>query len=86
MSAPDNPPAFPTRLRSTWDGTDTIPGMTLRDYFAGKALPVVLTGFLDDLRSGRPCPENWKDGVTQEAYQIADSMLQARAQPKEEGK
>jgi hypothetical protein len=44
-------------------------GMTLRDYFAAKALPTAAA--------------NWGEcgsliGIAQEAYEIADAMLEAR--------
>lgn len=36
----DNPPAFPTRVErgAPLGGFDIIPGMTLRDWFAGQVL------------------------------------------------
>ncbi len=57
-------PAFPT-----WSAKDVVQGMTLRDYFAAAAL----SGLLGD-------PERYgslKDFVT-DAYQIADTMMEAR--------
>jgi len=60
----NNPPAFPT-------GTGVAPynpGMTLRDYFAAKALP--------------QCFEvsATTDIAAREAYRMADAMLKAREQ------
>ena len=46
---------------------DMIPGMSLRDYFAGHALIAVS-------QSGY----NYYDKCTQHCYQIADAMLKAR--------
>lgn len=49
------------------DGTMASRGMTLRDYFAAKALPslVSLTSLTDD-------------DVAKQAYEIADAMIKAR--------
>ena len=63
----DNPPAFPRNYRS--DGHN---GMTLRDYFAAKAMqaaatnPIGADGFTFSERA------EW-------AYQQADAMLKERA-------
>ena len=57
-----NEPAFPT-------GTGVTPyksGMTLRDYFAAKAMQ----GLMD---AAMPMPE-----IAQAAYQMADDMLKER--------
>ena len=62
-------PAFPCT-----DGSDTTyRGMTLRDYFAAKAVTAVISAIMKD--EGH----NWtsKD-FAREAYEIADSMLAAR--------
>lgn len=55
------------------DETTTIPGLTLRDYFAVKVLPSLLNDFLT--------VENWEgfDAVAFSAYVIADAMLKARS-------
>ena len=46
-------------------------GMTLRDYFAAKALNVEL--------DGNPClNEEWRDDVARKCYLMADAMLKAR--------
>ena len=46
-------------------------GMTLRDYFAAKALNVEL--------SGNPCTnEEWRDDVARKCYLMADALLKAR--------
>lgn len=56
----ENPPAFP--------GRDLHRGMTLRDYFAGRALAGMIAGGVCDE------PEN----TARVAYQLADAMLKAR--------
>ena len=58
----DGGPAFP--IGSTPEEWGN--GMTLRDYFAAKALPVCMSEYSD--------PKN----IAHAAYLIADSMLKAR--------
>jgi hypothetical protein len=62
-----NEPAFPT-------GTGVTPyksGMTLRDYFAAKAMQAML--------SSPNCPMDVKESaLAKHAYQTADAMLKAR--------
>ncbi len=49
-------------------------GMTLRDYFAAKALPGILAPIMSD-----EC-HNWKSAdFASEAYAIADAMIAERA-------
>ncbi len=84
-------PAFP--VEGCWDengnfhGAQTgnargwAEGMTLRDYFAAKALPEIM-------RSMLPChagndgslAEDCYDDAAQRSYRIADAMLKAREQ------
>lgn len=67
MSALDND-------RNAQDVEDTLQlthGMSLRDYFAGKALPIAAALFPD----GAPC--GW-DTIAKVTYSIADAMLEAR--------
>ena len=47
-------------------------GMTLRDYFAAKAMQVVLyqCDYFPD--------EDWRMGVALDSYEMADAMLKAR--------
>ena len=57
---------------------DGIEGMTLRDYFAAKALPAI---YKDTTESARidGWPDKWRDYVAEEAYDMADAMLKARS-------
>ena len=51
-------------------------GMTLRDYFAAKAISPLLTGAV------LPTPEDRAKGsklIAEFAYEMADAMLKARA-------
>lgn len=52
-------------------------GMTLRDYFAAKALLGWLAGYPET--SSHPVVAGNEDKVAQEAYQMADAMLAARS-------
>ena len=75
-------PAFPTH-RLQWDyGSEERElatkhsGMTLRDYFAAKAMQAQLTAFWAmETRHG------WShDEIAREAYAMADAMLAARGE------
>lgn len=58
-------PAFPVQSAADWQAH----GMTLRDWFAGKAMQAYLTA-----------PDTgWEfDEVARAAYKMADAMLKAR--------
>lgn len=57
-----------------WDrGINVEWGMTIRDYFAAKALQMIVANDT----SGRP--ENFQDHYAEQAYAFADAMLKARA-------
>jgi len=66
---PTGGPAFP--------GVDHLgeayPGMTLRDYFAAKALQGLLADVPKFFHGS-----NWKQNTDECAYQMADLMLQER--------
>ena len=68
-------PAFPT-------GTGVTPynsGMTLRDYFAAKAMQ----SYAGDEAFGDACTfmgKDFNEEIARTAYQIADAMLKAREQ------
>ena len=63
-------PAFPTS-----NGGSPDDGMTLRDYFAGKAMQALITGpdVMDDHYE-----EETNEYVAKRSYFIADAMLKAR--------
>lgn len=86
MSEKDNGgPAFPVDFdyqvfepRTAIEAKRLMSGMTLRDYFAAKAMPACYAGaMLEFGRSGFP-DENWREGVAVDAYKMADAMLAAR--------
>ena len=62
FNKPTNPPAFPTGTGVT----PYNPGMTLRDYFAARAMQALIDN--DGLFSEIPA----------QAYELADAMLKAR--------
>lgn len=73
MSEKDNGgPAFPIPLNEgqSYQGHAPCDGMTMRDYFAAKAMQGFCT---------RP-PEDFADMrmVAEQAYELADAMLKAR--------
>ena len=67
-------PAFPIPLLpgQSWQGMAPCDGMTLRDYFAAKAMHASMTA---DPANEAPvdCHARW-------AYEMADAMLKAREQ------
>ena len=65
-------PAFPTEVVTTNDGW-IHSGMTLRDYFAAKAMQGLLIG----IESGK---EHQAALIPKIAYDMADVMLKAREQ------
>ena len=70
-----NQPAFPTKINTEhFSNPSTIynTGMTLRDYFAAKAMH----NFADQVSS--QSDQEWFDKVAQGAYRMADTMLKAR--------
>ena len=63
-----NEPAFPLETSTAFQN----PGMTLRDYFAAKALQ----NFRDQI--GSQSDQEWFDLMAEGAYRLADAMLKAR--------
>ena len=62
-----NPPAFPIPFETHNDG------MTLRDYFAAKAMQPLITASVTE-----PGCVGSADNISKCAYQFADAMLKAR--------
>jgi len=67
----NNPPAFPVQSVYIEDQETNSRGMTLRDYFAAKALQVFYKDLVGD-ESTHP------DSVAYWCYLMADAMLKAR--------
>lgn len=71
-------PAFPTdTAHQSGPNTWHEEGMTLRDYFAAKALPAIYEYACECARVDG-WERGWRNGVAAEAYAIADAMLKAR--------
>ena len=70
----NNPPVFPTEKHLRTDlPIEEQRGMTLRDYFAAKAMQ----GITSTLSGTAPV---LYDAIADDAYEIADAMLKAREQ------
>lgn len=72
-------PAFPVQA-SEYGGHGTCFGLTIRDYFAAKALQGVLS-FPGNLQADSWHDHAQPDQVAQQAYAYADAMLAARVKP-----
>ena len=68
----NNPPAFPQYIISN-NGTYVDGGMTLRDYFAAKAMQAIVTAWI----AKGTYPET-NLTVAESAYNLADAMLKAK--------
>jgi hypothetical protein len=70
-----NEPAFPfTEMHTHGTPYTQWKGMTLRDYFAAKAMQA----FLNEV--GWAADQKWFDGIAEGAYRMADAMLKARGE------
>lgn len=70
-----NPQAFPCEQGHTPEGLRNPtyePGMTLRDYFAAKTLPALID------RAYKRSEVLEVDYIAEDAYRLADAMLEAR--------
>lgn len=75
MTAPNNGgPAFPITAEQHPNGISPEMGMSLRDYFAAKALPVLMDLCRKDSDKGK----SYVDYVAGLSYKMADAMLKAR--------
>jgi hypothetical protein len=69
-----NEPAFPSFNYITQDGRENPQGMTLRDYFAAKAMQAFIHGFAHREEDNIVIPNN----ISQHSYVMADLMMEAR--------
>jgi len=72
-------PAFPVPPNTWYDKQ----GMTLRDYFAAKAMPIAAGG-LNQRGEDFTRPDQYSQLAT-DAYKLADAMLVAREDSKRSG-
>jgi hypothetical protein len=73
MSDKTSGPAFPVA-----DDASDMPGMTLRDYFAAKAMPATMAEFEDGWKQHAYESETFLQWAAERAYAMADAMLKAR--------
>jgi hypothetical protein len=73
-----NEPAFPIFPDTKFGHESAYQGMTLRDYFAAKAMPSILHYFLKE--DFHLKDNSWMEGVAMDAYKMADAMLKARGE------
>lgn len=89
---PENPPAFPVFTEyEQWDDeaaryrSHILPdgGMSLRDYFAAKALVGILDSCMSVMQDGDEFSTRWHNATNtaQMAYEMADAMLAERSKP-----
>jgi hypothetical protein len=69
-------PAFPVRFNKAADAA-SFKGMTLRDYFAAKALQGFWAADDEAIPEGQT-PEQCRNELCKKFYQWADAMLEAR--------
>ena len=74
MTRDDGGPAFPDHIDLHNTEIVDIPGMFLRDYFAGQALAGLCAFYKLNT------PED-QDTISKMAYQLSDAMLAERAKP-----
>jgi hypothetical protein len=67
-------PAFPQQFNGTTE--PSLSGMTLRDYFAARALQGLLSS-IGEWSTGTPDVE-FSNSVAIDSYWIADAMMEAR--------
>lgn len=71
-------PAFPNIKSDPWGKAYKIAGgVTVRDYFAAKAMQSLITTVALERHSINP-GLNIPDGIALDAYALADAMLKAR--------
>jgi len=73
-------PAFPIFPDTGGGHAAAFQGMSLRDYFAAKAMQVLMTE-TDGINDDNPGAPRWQSSeVAELAYEQADAMLKAREQ------
>jgi hypothetical protein len=76
----NNPPAFPSyEYQESYGQMMAVGGMTLRDYFAAKAMQVALAElWAQAVRVGEPHKNYISDTAAKFSYEVADAMMKAR--------
>lgn len=78
MSKNNGGPAFPTISRSDDGEVIRVEGMTLRDYFAAKAMYAFV--HRSNLIEEADTSAEWLKTIADASYEMADAMLKAREQ------
>lgn len=85
---PNGGPAFPRPFghnglssHEEHDSNEGQPGMTLRDWFAGKAMQALVETDSWEVESSANAKRVEQKHIAQEAYLIADAMLAERCKP-----
>lgn len=73
MTKLKNPTAFPVNMEKCYE---KYQGMTLRDYFAAKAMQIILKSKLD--KEMTMCKDAYETHITEQSYSVADAMLKQR--------
>lgn len=72
----NNEPAFPLHIpQGNFVESETVTGMTIRDYFAAKAMAPMLAGATLPTKADR---DEWLPLLAEVAYEVADAMMKAR--------
>jgi len=75
----NNPPAFPVFPETGVGHAAAFQGMTLRDYFAAKAMQMALAElWAQAVRDGKPHKKYVGETAAKFSYEVADAMLKAR--------
>ena len=74
----NNAPAFPSFDYITQEGRENPKGMTLRDYFAAKAMQVILQSQYEDGIYVADDDNDSEQMCARSAYIMADAMLMER--------
>ena len=72
----NNPPAFPLHNHGAQTLGLHVTGMTLRDYFAAKAMQAFLTN--DAIANSVNTSSEWLMKTAITSYEMADAMMKAR--------
>ena len=76
MAARDLTPAFPTDVYYDEERINVLPGMTLRDWFAGQSMHGIL-----HVAASKFGGEFFWVNIATDAYRMADAMMEARKKP-----
>lgn len=78
MSKPENPSAFPSPMIPEW--SEGASGMSLRDWFAGQAITMIIHQCSGDAAFGYPEGiDSMEQMFAVKSYAIADAMLAERS-------